>query len=93
MTLRTAPLLHSYAAGRLLQADMLAKARAEFDASIETVHNFDDFMGALDRKHMCLAPWCASLCPPPYLGARQFLFLHNLVEASSDTLTLTSCYL
>lgn len=41
------------------QADMLAKARAEFDSCIETVHNFDDFMAALDRKHMCLAPWCA----------------------------------
>lgn len=36
---------------------MLAKARAEFDSCIETVHNFDDFMAALDRKHMCLAPW------------------------------------
>ena len=44
---------------RLLQADMLAKARAEFDACIERVYDFDQFMAALDRKHMCLAPWCA----------------------------------
>lgn len=43
----------------LLQADMLAKARAEFDSCIERVYNFDEFMAALDRKHMCLAPWCA----------------------------------
>lgn len=47
------------AAARLLQADMLAKARAEFDSCIERVSTFDEFMAALDRKHMCLAPWCA----------------------------------
>ena len=37
---------------------MLARARAEFDSSIERTLTWDDFMAALDRKHMVLAPWC-----------------------------------
>jgi prolyl-tRNA synthetase len=41
----------------LLQNDMFAKAKAEFDSCIETVWEWDDFVPALDRKHMVLAPW------------------------------------
>ncbi len=37
---------------------MLARARAEFDSCIEKALTWDDFMAALDRKHMVLAPWC-----------------------------------
>ncbi|PRW57585.1 proline--tRNA cytoplasmic isoform A [Chlorella sorokiniana] len=40
------------------QAEMYAKARAEFDSCIERVTTWDDFMAALERKHMALAPWC-----------------------------------
>lgn len=36
---------------------MLAKARAQFDASIETATEWEPFMAALERNHMCLAPW------------------------------------
>ena len=39
------------------QEEMYARKRAEFDACIETVTTWDDFMAALDRKHMALAPW------------------------------------
>ena len=39
------------------QADMYAKARAEFDGCIERVTTWDDFMAALGRNHMALAPW------------------------------------
>ena len=46
------------------QDDMLARARAEFNSCIETATTWDDFMGALDRKHMVLAPWCV-----PKLGS------------------------
>lgn len=40
-----------------MQGDMYARARAAFDASIEVAHTWDEFMAALDRKHMVLAPW------------------------------------
>ena len=37
---------------------MLARARAQFDSSIERALTWEDFKAALDRKHMVLAPWC-----------------------------------
>lgn len=40
-----------------MQSDMLAKAKTKFDACIETAYNWEDFMAALDRNHMVLAPW------------------------------------
>jgi len=40
-----------------IQKDMLASAKARFDACIERATNWDDFMAALDRKHMVLTPW------------------------------------
>ena len=36
---------------------MFARAKAAFDACIERATTWDDFMAALDRKHMVLAPW------------------------------------
>ncbi len=36
---------------------MYAKARAEFDSCIERVTSWDEFMAALGRNHMALAPW------------------------------------
>ncbi len=39
------------------QVEMLARAREAFDACIEKALNWDDFMAALERKHMVLAPW------------------------------------
>eukprot|EP00891_Asterochloris_glomerata_P006360 jgi/Astpho2/6360/fgenesh1_pm.00091_%23_8_t len=41
-----------------VQAEMLQRAQAEFDGCIECVDSWDAFMAALERKHMCLAPWC-----------------------------------
>ena len=40
-----------------LQADMYARARRDFDACVERAATWDEFMAALDRKHMVLAPW------------------------------------
>eukprot|EP01025_Chloroclados_australasicus_P066364 TRINITY_DN9135_c0_g1_i2.p1 TRINITY_DN9135_c0_g1~~TRINITY_DN9135_c0_g1_i2.p1 ORF type:complete len:737 (+),score=106.99 TRINITY_DN9135_c0_g1_i2:128-2338(+) len=40
-----------------IQNDMYSKARAEFDSCVEQVTTWDDFMNALDNKHMALAPW------------------------------------
>lgn len=39
------------------QADMYERQRTIFEGSIEKVTTWDDFMAALDRKHMALAPW------------------------------------
>ena len=39
------------------QVEMLARAREAFEACIEKALNWDDFMVALERKHMVLAPW------------------------------------
>lgn len=36
---------------------MLAAAQTRFDACIERVTTFAEFMAALERKHMVLAPW------------------------------------
>jgi prolyl-tRNA synthetase len=36
---------------------MLAAAQRRFDACVERVTTWDEFTAALDRKHMCLAPW------------------------------------
>ena len=41
-----------------IQGDMLARARAERDASLELIDAFPAFVPALDRGHMVLAPWC-----------------------------------
>lgn len=40
-----------------IQTDLLASAKARFDASLETVTTWEDFQAALERKHMVLAPW------------------------------------
>ncbi|EIE23566.1 prolyl-tRNA synthetase [Coccomyxa subellipsoidea C-169] len=40
-----------------IQADMLARSTAEFEECKETATTWDEFMAALDRKHMVLAPW------------------------------------
>eukprot|EP00889_Picochlorum_renovo_P003643 jgi/Picre1/30673/NNA_006034.t1 len=40
-----------------IQKEMLERARKQFDECTEMATNWDDFMAALDRKHMCLAPW------------------------------------
>lgn len=48
-----------------LQADMLARAAQDFTDCIELVHTWDEFMAALGRGHMALAPWCAPLHFPP----------------------------
>lgn len=40
-----------------LQADMFAKAKEKYDACVERVTTWDDFMAALNNKHMALAPW------------------------------------
>jgi prolyl-tRNA synthetase len=37
---------------------MYARARSAFDACVERAHTWDEFMAALERKHMVLAPWC-----------------------------------
>jgi prolyl-tRNA synthetase len=40
-----------------VQVDMLAAARARFDACVERASTWDEFMAALERRHMVLAPW------------------------------------
>lgn len=40
-----------------VQVEMLARAREAFDACIEKATTWEDFMVALERKHMVLAPW------------------------------------
>lgn len=41
-----------------MQTDMLEAARAQRDASIIRLSRWDEFVPALDRKCMVLAPWC-----------------------------------
>ena len=41
----------------LLQADMFARASEEFEACKESASTWEEFMAALDRRHMVLAPW------------------------------------
>lgn len=41
-----------------IQAGMLAKARAERDAHLVPVTEWDDFVPTLDGRNMVLAPWC-----------------------------------
>mmetsp|Transcript_7713 Transcript_7713/g.13324 ORF Transcript_7713/g.13324 Transcript_7713/m.13324 type:complete len:651 (+) Transcript_7713:45-1997(+) len=40
-----------------IQADMFTSAKQRYDACLEKVTTWDDFMAALERKHMVLAPW------------------------------------
>ena len=40
-----------------IQGDMLARAKAQFDACVETETTWEGFMAALGRRHMVLAPW------------------------------------
>lgn len=41
-----------------VQQSTFAKARAQRDASIKKVTNWEDFVPTLDQKTMVLAPWC-----------------------------------
>lgn len=41
-----------------IQSGMLAKARKERDERLSVVWNFEDFMKALNKGNMVLAPWC-----------------------------------
>ena len=41
-----------------MQADLLRRATEERDARIARVTRWEDFIPALDRKMMVLAPWC-----------------------------------
>eukprot|EP00887_Chlorella_sp_A99_P003715 scaffold7.g3715.t1 len=41
-----------------IQVELLAAARARFDASIARATNWEDFMAALERNQCVLAPWC-----------------------------------
>jgi len=41
-----------------MQAEMYAKAKQEFDGSLERCTTWEDAMAALGRGHMVLAPWC-----------------------------------
>lgn len=43
----------------LLQAEMLSAAEKDFKACIEKAASWEDFMAALERGHMVIAPWCA----------------------------------
>lgn len=40
-----------------VQSDLLESARTRYDGCVETATTWDDFMAALDRKHMVMAPW------------------------------------
>jgi len=46
------------AALRAIQGDMLAAARRTRDERLSVVTQWKDFVPALDRGHMVLAPWC-----------------------------------
>ncbi|CDI79387.1 prolyl-tRNA synthetase, putative [Eimeria acervulina] len=50
-----------------MQKDLFTKAKARFDASIEKISSFDEVMPALNRRHVVLAPWQATLtlCEDP----------------------------
>ena len=40
-----------------VQADMFQRASAKFEECTETATTWEEFMAALDRKHMVMAPW------------------------------------
>jgi prolyl-tRNA synthetase len=40
-----------------IQKDLLAAASERFNACVDKATNWDDFMAALNNKHMVLAPW------------------------------------
>ena len=41
-----------------MQADMLRRARRERDDSISIVTSWQEFLAALDKGNLVLAPWC-----------------------------------
>ena len=41
----------------LAQSDMYQKALDEYNSCKEVAHTWDEFMAALNRRHMILAPW------------------------------------
>eukprot|EP01094_Clydonella_sp_ATCC50884_P005364 TRINITY_DN142_c0_g1_i4.p1 TRINITY_DN142_c0_g1~~TRINITY_DN142_c0_g1_i4.p1 ORF type:complete len:561 (+),score=176.15 TRINITY_DN142_c0_g1_i4:159-1685(+) len=44
-----------------VQANMLAKARAQMEAQTKTVLKWEDFVPALNQKNICRVPWCCAL--------------------------------
>ncbi len=41
-----------------IQADMFAAAKARTADCTEVCHSFEEFMAALNNRHMALTPWC-----------------------------------
>ena len=41
----------------IAQADMYQKALEEYNSCKEVAHTWEEFMAALNRRHMVLAPW------------------------------------
>ena len=50
-------MLESVTAESLVQADMYQKALEEYNSCKEVAHTWEEFMSALNRRHMVLAPW------------------------------------
>lgn len=42
----------------IIQADMFAAAKGRTANCTEECHNWEQFMTALNNKHMALTPWC-----------------------------------
>ncbi|KDD76757.1 hypothetical protein H632_c116p0 [Helicosporidium sp. ATCC 50920] len=53
-----------------IQSDLLAAARAKYDAAREKATTWADFMAAIKRKNMVLAPWCDEKAVEDELGSR-----------------------
>lgn len=41
-----------------IQSSMLARARAELNQRTVVVNKWEDFVPTLEKKCMCLVPWC-----------------------------------
>ena len=70
------------------QEDMYAGACAEFEACKESATTWDQFMAALDRRHMVLAPWWGSF--PPAAPA-PCMHAYNSLPAGLQRQSAASC--
>lgn len=70
--------------------EMFAKAKAARDSHLAHVDNWADFMKAMDKKFICLAPWCDQVkCEQKIKDTSKEESLAKMMEANDDEVTLT----
>ena len=70
--------------------EMFQKAKDARNDHLAHVDNWEDFMKNMDKKNICLAPWCDTVkCEQKIKDVSKEESLAKMMEANDDEVTLT----